>query len=89
MLPPIFQERIMDIAKFIGAYSPEDLAVARSSFDRLVKMLGVVQDKDRDELAVLVMDALEHGIRDQETIVRQRSARTTRSRPSTEVKLAV
>ena len=77
----------MDTAKFIGAYSPEDLAIARSSFDQLVKMLGVIQSKDRDELAVLVMDALEHGIRDQETIVRQILAMTTPSRPGTEVKL--
>ena len=77
----------MDTAKFIGAYSPEDLAIARSSFDQLVKMLGVIQSKDRDKLAVLVMDALEHGIRDQETIVRQISAMTTPSRPGTEAKL--
>jgi hypothetical protein len=79
----------MDITKFIGAYSPEDLAVARSSFDQLVKMLGVIQSKDRDELAVLVMDALEHGIRDQETIVRQISSMPMPSRPGSEVKLAV
>lgn len=79
----------MDTAKFIGAYSPEDLAVARSSFDQLVRMLGVIQNKDRDELAVLVMDALEHGIRDQETIVRQISSMATPSRPSTEVKWAL
>ena len=49
----------MDTTKLIGAYSPEDLAIARSSFDQLVKILDVIQSKDKDELAVLVMDALE------------------------------
>jgi hypothetical protein len=57
----------MDITKFIGAYSPEDLAVARSSFDQLAKMLGVIQSKTD-------MNPVEHGMRGQETIVRQMSS---------------
>lgn len=50
----------------------------------LTKFIGayspVIQSKDRDALAVLVMDALEHGMRDQETVVRQISSMTTPGR---------